>query len=291
MAGLAGCGTGPSPSPATLVPNHFAESGLTFDYPAGWREFHYENTSSFSSVIAYLATVDVKDPCTRTPNSISCGAGYVLAPGTLVVRVESASFPGFNILDVPPGARPITVDGLPGYVEDVEVLGDTGATASRSWSIAMPGSVDNDYRVTADVRTPNEGALLDLVDGIVKRIRYDPPVMPLPTDPAAAGKAVETALAVLAKGSDPSWACFPASGSRTLRVASLPNGPPLTTPQVATCTTAIEATPLQLWRMTLEMRLPRPDANAGLGTRMIVWVGADGQPGSSSGESLETPAP
>ena len=32
-----------------------------FDYPSPWREFHYQNVSTMSSVIAYLATVEVHD--------------------------------------------------------------------------------------------------------------------------------------------------------------------------------------------------------------------------------------
>jgi hypothetical protein len=284
---VAACGSGSAPSTTPAPPARFDESGLTFDYPASWRVFHYENVSSFTSILAYLATVEVHDPCVRTPGSVSCGAGYALEPGTLVVTIEAASFPGFNILDVPPGARPITVDGLPGYVEDGDPIADPGATAVRTWSIARPGSIDNYVRITANVRTPNEGAMLDLVDRTVKGIRYNPPVVPLPTGPGAALEAATTALKVMAAIEPGAWACFPPSGERTTTVTTLPMGPALATPGEATCTTSIEATPLQMWRMTLEMRLSKQDPNAGMGTRIVMFVGADGQPGMTTGETLD----
>jgi hypothetical protein len=78
-----------------------AASGIRLAYPATWREFHYEVVSSFSSVIAYLGTVEVQDPCTRTATSISCGSGFKLPPGGIVVVVENHGFPGYDILEHP----------------------------------------------------------------------------------------------------------------------------------------------------------------------------------------------
>jgi hypothetical protein len=289
---VAGCGPGPSPTAVPpAAPAHFAESGLAFDYPVTWRRAHFEILSSFTSSIAWLGTVEMHDPCVRTANQISCGTGYSLGPGTLVVEVGTASFPGFDILDVPHGARPVTIDGLPGYVMDGEPVAETGATASRTWTVPMPGSIDNDYTVTANVRAPNEGALLDLVDGIVRGIRYEPAVKPLPSGQAAADAAVASYLAAVLVGADPAWGCFPPRGSRSMTVTSLPNGPPLERPREATCTTTIEATPMQVWRVTLEMRLAEHDANGGWGTRMTVFVGPDGEGvGGGLAGDLEAPA-
>jgi hypothetical protein len=186
----------------------------------------------------------------------------------------------------------VTIDGLPGYVQDGEPVAATGATATRTWSVPMPGSIDNDYAITANVRAPNEGALLDLVDGIVKGIRYDPAVPPLPVGKAAVTEAAASYLEAALIGSDPSWACFPPDGSRTMLVSSLPNGPPLERPRAVTCTTTIVATPMQVWAMTLEMRLAEHDANGGWGTRMTVFVGPDGQGvGGGKADDLEAPLP
>ena len=126
---IAGCGPStatPSPTAAPSGLARFAEQGLVFEYPAAWRVFHYQKLSSFSSVIAYLATVGVADPCARTASSVSCGLSYHLDPGTIVVTVSNAAFPTFNILDVPPGAFPVDVGGLPGYVTQTGRHGRNG---------------------------------------------------------------------------------------------------------------------------------------------------------------------
>jgi hypothetical protein len=288
----AGCGEAPGTSatgavaPSSGVPGRFSEGGLVFDYPHQWREFHYENPSSFSSVIAYLATVDVADPCVRTPDSVSCGPGYELEPGTLVVTVENASFPGFDILDLPTGARPLVAGGLPGYVQDTDPFAQTGATAARTWSLAMPGSIDNYYRITVQVREPGIAEAFAAVDALVANLAYDPPVTPLPTGAGAAEAAARTALAALVAG-DHAWACFPSSGSRRFQVTALPMGPQLAAPQVAMCSTSIEATPLQQWRMRLVERLPNKDANGAWGSDITVYVGPDGLPGMTTAAQLE----
>ncbi len=275
-----GC-AGPAPSttstPPPSGPSTFDESGLVFDYPAGWRVYHFEETSSFFTVLAWLGTAEMHDPCSRTASSMECGAGYTLDPGAVMVTIEAASFPGFDILDVPAGALPLTVDGLPGWTQGSETNAATGATAARMWAVARPGSIDNYFSISASARAPDDAALLDQVDRIVRSIRYRPPVSPLPADPAAAVAAGTKALAASAVGSDPSWRCFPPpGGSRTMTVSSLPNGPPLSAPRQATCTTSIEATAMQVWRMTLEMRLAERDANGNFGIRMTIYLDASG---------------
>lgn len=297
---IAGCTAGPAPAAtapaataASAATTTFDESGLVFNYPAGWRVYHFEEISSFFSAIAWLGNVDMHDPCTRTLNSIECGAGYLLEPGTIMVAVQAASFPGFDILDVPAGAQPLTVDGLPGWAQEAEANRETGATAARTWAIARPGSIDNYYSISASARAPNDVALLDVVDRMVRSISYSPPVTPLLVDPAAAVTAGTRALAASAAGSDPSWGCFPPpDGSRTMTVSSLPNGPSLAAPRVATCTTSIEPTAMQLWRMTLEMRLSERDPNGNFGIRMTLYVDATGDTvGGGLGEDLLEAAP
>jgi hypothetical protein len=96
---------------------HFDAEGLAFDYPATWREFHYQVDSSFSHVIAYLATVDVPVPCQTILHSasteIDCADRYSLAPDSLVVSITANGWPGFSISNLPAGALPLTVGGRP----------------------------------------------------------------------------------------------------------------------------------------------------------------------------------
>jgi len=295
---IGACSSAPSPthspSPAPTGLAHFAGSGIAFDYPAAWSAAHWDNVSSFTSLIAYVGTTEFHDPCTRTANSVSCGPAYALGPGQLAVAVGNAAFPGFDILKLPEGAVPVTAGGLPGYVSDAQPVGDTGAAASRSWVLAMPGSIDNYYTVNAEIRDLDPATAFAPVDALVASLTYDQPVVPLPTGAAteaAAEAAVRSALAVMVRG-DPSYACFPASGSRTFLVGALPGMGPLGAPQPATCSTSIQATPLQLWKAHLVLHLSKADVQDGSGVSIrgvdiTMYITADGQPGATTSTSLD----
>ena len=299
LAALASCAANvdgprtsvPSPSPAATGLATFHESGLVFDYPAAWREFHYPELSSMSSLIAYLGTVDVIAPCVTMSVAVGtqteCRDRYQLVPDSLVVTIRSNGNPMFNILDRPPGVVPLTVGGLPGYrvVPSPAPDDTTEAETIVTVTAAMPGSVDNFYTITAAIRGPDLDPLRAQVEAMITSLSYDSPVVPLASGPSAATTAATTALAALGKDS-PAWACFTPSGSHQMVVGSLPMGPKLAHPQLATCTTKIEATQLQLWRMTLTMRLSEPDPQAGSGQTFVVWVNPDGTPGQTSGGPL-----
>jgi len=268
---------------------HFNEQGLAFDYPASWRTFHYQEVSSFTNLVAYLATVDVPEPCITTEDSISsrtdCSDRYVLTPDSLVVAVSSNGLPGFSMLNVPAGATPIVVDGLPAYFVH-ETSTAVSADETLTWTLARPGSVDNDYTIRASIRGPHLEQFETALRALVASVRFEPAVVPLPSGPGAPDAAATRALGILAKDSR-TWSCFPApGGTRQMEVTSLTNGPTLAHSQVATCTTTIEATPLQLWRMMLTLRLPEADAQAGHGELITVWVNRDGTPGETQGSSL-----
>jgi hypothetical protein len=290
LALLVAC-AGPSPpsAPADNGMAHFNESGLVFDYPAAWRPFRYQVISSFSNLIAYLATVDVPDPCTRAANSIACGQSYRLVPNSIVVSVTGRGFPGFNILDgPPPGATAIVVGGLPAYVERVApVDAAAGADTSVQWTIARPGSVDNSYAIQANIKGPDVADQLHQVEALVSSLQFDPPVVQLEATDAAAEQAATKALATLS-ATDPAWACFPGKpGIRQMPVNALVSGPALTKPQIATCSTRIEPTRLQLWRLTLTERLPEADPNGDSALQIVLWVSPDGTPGLETSGSPE----
>jgi hypothetical protein len=279
--------TPPSDTSSGLATFH--ENGLVFDYPAAWRPFHYELVSSFSNLIVYLATVDVPDPCTRTANSIACGQTFRLAPNSIVVSVSGRGFPGFNILDgPPPGATALIVGGLPAYVTRLAPANMApDADTTVQWTIARPGSVDNSYEIRADIKGPDVAEQLHQLDALVSSLQFDPPVVPLEATDAAAERAATRALATMT-ASDAAWACFPGkAGARQMRVTSFPQGPILAEPQVATCSTRIEPTRLQLWRLTLTVRLPKADPEAGQDLQIVLWVSPDGTPGLQTSGSPE----
>jgi hypothetical protein len=278
---------GPPASAAAADLRTFNEDGLTFAYPTAWREFHYSVTSSFSSQIAYLATVDVQEPCTTTADAsfttTQCANRYQLTPGTLVVGILGGGSPGFDMTaGRPAGSTALTVGGLPAYLETVS---PPAADLDLRWTISRPGMVDNFYTIDAQMRGPGIEAMRAQLEALIASVRYDPPVVPLPTGSAAALAAAQSALAALVKDS-PVWGCFSLSGPQTVRIDSMPDGPPLAHPQLATCTMKIEASPLQLWRMSLSMRLSTPDPNVGTGETTIQWINPDGSLGARIGGPL-----
>jgi hypothetical protein len=67
----------------------------------------------------------------------------------------------------------------------------------------------------------------------------------------------------------------------------MPSGPVLAEPQIAACSTRIEPTRLQLWRLTLTERLPKADPQAGTALEIVLWVSPDGTPGQMTSGSPE----
>jgi len=284
----------------TSAPARFQEAGLVFDYPASWHVYHYDMFSSFSTLVAYLATVPVRDPCTRTvtseSTSISCNASsYALEPDTLVVRLESWGFPGFNILDADPGggAR-TTVGGLPA-IRAVEDRAFAGTIRTITWTLARPGSVDNSYKITAELRGPDLDRLEAQVDAMVASLRYDPPVVPLPAGPAGEAAMREAVARTLASLTTEyaGYGVFPTEPgtSRPCTVTQEPQGPELLRALDATCSTQVETTPLQLWKMTLTISWPATDAHAAGAQVRTIWLAPDGSVvgGSASGDPLPGP--
>ncbi len=244
------------------------------DRPASWSEFHYQVTSSFTDVIAYLGNTEVRDPCTRSANEIDCGWGFALPPGGIVVVVERDGFPMFDILDPARADRgPLgDVAGLPARRALTGPEPGAGADAVLTWSLSEPGFVDNYYTITAYARGRGTLALLAQVDAMVKGLRYDTPVMPLPDDPAAIRAAVGAAIDQAARGSV-GWDCVPRGpGVAHATITAIPNGPTLPAPVAATCTVTVQPTAHQLWKVTVTVVADGAVATNAGDASLVLWV-------------------
>ena len=276
-------GTSSASGGAAPVTVAFHGRGLTLDRPASWSEFHYQVVSSFTDVIAYLGNTDVHDPCTRSANELSCGWGFSLPPGGIVVVVEQDGFPMFDILD-PAQAERGALGEVAGLPARRALTGpDPGAQADAvlTWTVSDPGLVDNYFTITACARNPGALDLLAGVDAMVKNLRYDTPVVPLPKDPAAIRAAVGAAIDNLARGSV-GWDCVPRGpGVAHAMITAIPNGPTLPAPAQATCTVTVEPTAHQLWEGHHHRGADGTVAtNAGDGS-LVVWVAPDPNPAPS----------
>lgn len=176
-----------SPPPSAGALAHFDEQGLAFDYPASWRESHYEVEGSFSRVIAYLATVDVPVPCETILDSdftrIECADRYSLAPDSLVVAITANGSPGFSILNRPDGVLPLTIGGLPAYLA---VTKPSEGILSLVWTLSRPdGPPDNYFQIAATVRGPNSEPLRAQLEALIGSVQYDPPAAATSAAPSA----------------------------------------------------------------------------------------------------------
>jgi hypothetical protein len=178
----------PPASAAAADLRTFDEGGLAFAYPAAWHEFHYVMTSSFSNQIAYLATVDIPEPCTTTVDpsftTTQCANRYQLTPGTLVVSISGGGSPGFDMTaSRPAGSTALTIGGLPAYLETIST---PAADQELRWTLSSSGLVDNFYSLDAQMRGPGIEAMRAQLEALIASVRYDPPVVPLPTGSATA---------------------------------------------------------------------------------------------------------
>lgn len=112
---LVDCGANPTTPSATTPPppafRHFDSEELSFDYPGTWNAGRFSVVSSFSSVIVYLSTAPLVDPCDRTADGIACVRNAVsgLGPDGVFVEWSHQSFPGWTF--DPTKGRPTRVGG------------------------------------------------------------------------------------------------------------------------------------------------------------------------------------
>jgi len=275
-------------------------TGWSFDYPATWRYFSAANLppSSFSLTLGYLATIDldVSSFCQQTNNGFSCNYQYPLTPGTLVVEIASGGFPNSPLWngDTPAGQKRVMVAGMPALYAEQHLAADVDIL---SWQIARPDAFDNYYVLTAHIKGPGGGALRREVQALVASFRFDPPVVPLSSDPSAAARAAAGALAFLRalKPEGSSYACFPdvPGTSRGATIHAFPNiEPGLHKPLPVVCSMTIEPTDLQVWKMTLQFSWDAAaDRQAGryVITLLVTRTGELGA--SESGGPLSTQLP
>lgn len=267
------CGA-PGPSDSLDQPTAiFNKGGLVLRYPTTWRSFDYRFQTSFSDLLGYLGSVPVADPCTRLPNGMQCGGTpYDLLPGTLVVTVVAR----YRFGDADIETLPLTTGGMPASYEAVGPA--TGSDRMQlTWQVASgPESV---YEIRADLRGPGLDVMQAQVTAMVEGLRFDPPLVRLPGAPeertAGARAALEAALRLLLRDY-PMYTCFsPVPGERLITTTMISGSVDLVGPIPVTCSTKVEASRLELWRvvLTIELAEPTPDLARIVTTQWVTPVG------------------
>jgi len=212
-------------------------------------------------------------------------------------------------LSRPPSVTTTTVGGLPawfsrssGSVIDPQssVFRDTetatGADETMVWQLPGNGtnlpSTPTLFRIVAALRGPNVQALEAEVQAVVASMKYDPAVIPLPSDPAAR---TTQSLQALTRALGYPFAdsrtldCFPrVPGSRDTTVTFTPSERTLSKPLPVTCSAAIDPNSMEGWTVTLTVTWQAAsDRHAGLWTAQVYL---DQQGGSFiPGDSAEFP--
>ena len=96
----------PSRAPLTqlLVKTSYGNWGFTASHPAAWRSYPLEAMGSLEGTIGFLSTDIVRDPCTHTASSISCGEAVErLSPTGVLIRWGDVGSPSIRSISAFPG--------------------------------------------------------------------------------------------------------------------------------------------------------------------------------------------
>ena len=131
----------PSRAPLTepLVKTSYGNWGFTASHPAAWRSYPLEAMGSLGGTIGFLSTDIVRDPCTHTASSISCGEAVErLSPTGVLIRWGNVGSPSIRSISAFPGEG-ITVGGSEARLEPTQPA--TGACLGRGGAMQVKGTV------------------------------------------------------------------------------------------------------------------------------------------------------
>ena len=292
---------GSSPGPTSIQPSpvpvvHRRVGRVGFDYPASWTVRPSGVNMRYITVVEFIGTAPSTAGCTHTANSTSCGVDMALGPSTVSVLVEQFDGPTmadpFTRAEHASGETSVVqIDGAPALLTRTPSATDPTETSAVTLTVPDPGQLFAATTVRAEVQGPGEDLLWAQVDDLLASVHYEPALQPTDRmDEAAGVTAAARAIERLAKG-DPTFACFPRTPgtSRAATVRRLPFYTRLDRRLPVTCSTAIEGTSLELWKMSLTSAWTAgPDRTAGSMTT-TVWVGLDGEPGMTSSGEFDPP--
>ena len=134
-------------------------SGLSFDHPRAWNEFHYVETSTFADAIVFLSNGPLHDPCNPSmssaeyPGSTICGyPTKTLRPGEVVVSWSNGAMP-FARPEIPHPNT--TISGEPADVT-TERPGECAQYGGQETvTAAIREDHDHEFDMMACLRGPN----------------------------------------------------------------------------------------------------------------------------------------
>jgi hypothetical protein len=277
--------TGPGPSPATGL-RHFLFNRIGLDYPADWSERSYAGQVPVFGGLIFLGTAPSTGGCTSTgPNSNTCGPDFHLAPGTVSVAVywqdgPMVIDPFAVVADPGPGTR-VFVDGVPAILTETSPSRLSGADHEIALELLQPGLTAPPVFILAEIDGPNADGLLTQGRSLITSVHYEPALQPTLSLGQAAGDAAVAAAArtmAVDAGDSSLLACLasPRGPASAAMLTGFPHGPVLTKPLPITCSTTIEGTALEFWKVALTFSWTAGTDRAAGSATMRYLVGLDG---------------
>ena len=200
---------------------HLAVGDVALDYPSGWRVGQYSVTSSFMSVVFYLSTDPLRDPCTRDlglDGTVTVSCSWValerLSLGGVLVTWMANGFPGWTF-DASKG-HPTTLGGRPATYEVAQPPADSacrsiGGVREIVVTAPVPDVRDNWTEVHACLAGPDPDSAELIIRHLLSTVAWvsaagasgapGPTILdcgPLAAEPEACAAAVRLAAGTLA---------------------------------------------------------------------------------------------
>ncbi|MCI0584642.1 MAG: hypothetical protein L0227_17425 [Chloroflexi bacterium] len=177
---------------ATGTQRYAARDDITFEFPASWGHWDiFPPTTGLGSLVVIVGT-QPWGPC--PPIDINCHYAQRLGDGQISVEVSKGLYPA-DFCDVGatrsdlqgrgPGDPAATgrlgrVDGRPAIQTDYAVgrADYYGADEWREWTVAVPGSLREVFRISARYRGPGVDEFRTQLDELVASIRLNRAIVP-----------------------------------------------------------------------------------------------------------------
>jgi hypothetical protein len=159
---------------ATSPTRAYSSAGVAFHYPAAWQVSPkaWRWTSTFSSLVTYLSTQPMRDPCTTTSTETTCAPPLgALVPGAILVTWTRESTPGWTLAKqaghrTTLAGRPAKIEvSRPGschYLGASETVTAQIALAAKSSSIRMQACLKGSTAAAMETRVRTMLATLRL---------------------------------------------------------------------------------------------------------------------------------
>jgi hypothetical protein len=259
------------PTAAVALQTYVAPTGFSLEYPADWRTVNFQEiTRTGGSIHAILANYPISG-C-GGPADINCVLAAPVPPGGIQLHIGSNR--GLDSVFDPSMQWTETIDKMPANLTFGP--GYTGVDELRSWVIARPDEVHASVSVEGVLRGPGLPALEAKFDAAARSIRFasHPPQL----DPAKAATALSTGLESFVQRNDAAafYACFPRTPGDHRVTLEAWWAEVLSPPVPVTCTTALEATAVNLWRIALSVSWDAGADHAAGVWRQNIYVDAKG---------------